>query len=254
MAAADLTKQVPDLREQFTFHRADGTIVGRAGASTRVLFALAAEGRVIRARPRGSWVSGQYRWATTDLWLGSPIPIVPRGTAQIDLLRRWLLGFGPATEVDIAWWTGWTKSDVRAALAKLGAVQVETETGTAHVHPDDAEPVSTVPPWVAFLPSLDPTTMGWKERTWYLGPHGAQVFDRNGNAGATIWCDGRIVGGWSQRPNGEVAYRLLEDVGSDAADAIDREAGMLQEWLDDTIVTARFRAPLDKLLAAPTPN
>jgi hypothetical protein len=96
--------------------------------------------------------------------------------------------------------------------------------------------------------------MGWKERSWYLGPYGAQVFDRNGNAGATIWCDGRIVGGWSQRSNGEVAYHLLEDVGSDAADAIDREAEMLQTWLDGTIVTARFRAPLDKLLAGSSSN
>jgi hypothetical protein len=68
-AAVELTKDVPELGDQFIFYKADGTVIGRSGASTRVLFALAAEGRVIRAKPRGSWVSGQYRWATTADWL-----------------------------------------------------------------------------------------------------------------------------------------------------------------------------------------
>jgi hypothetical protein len=75
------------------------------------------------------------------------------------------------------------------------------------------------------------------------------VFDRNGNAGATIWCNGRIVGGWSQRSGGEVVYRLLEDVGSDATAAVEQQAEALAKWLGGTTVTARFRAPLDKELA-----
>ena len=253
-AAVDLTKDVPELREQFTFYKADGTVIGRSGASTRVLFALAAEGRVTRARPRGSWISGQYRWAATEDWLGSPIPTLPRSDAQIEILRRFLVGFGPVTEVDIAWWTGWAKGDVRAALLAIEAEEVETEIGAAYLHPEDIEPVMARAPWVAFLPSLDPTTMGWKERSWYLGDYGAQVFDRNGNAGATVWCDGRIVGGWSQRPGGDVTYRLLEDVGADAISAIESEAESLQSWLEGTTVTARFPAPLDKLLADSTPN
>ena len=249
VAAVDLTKEVPELREQFTFYKSDGSIMGRAGASTRVLFALASEGRVIRGRPRGSWISGQYRWATTENWLGSVIPFLPRELAQAQLLRRWLYGFGPATETDIAWWTGWTKADVRAALATVEAVQVETETGTGYLLADDLDGVAPPAPWIALLPSLDPTTMGWKERAWYLGQHGPQVFDRNGNAGATIWSDGRVVGGWSQRPGGEVAYRLLEDVGSDAMAAVEKETEALQKWFSGTTVNARFPAQLDKLLA-----
>ena len=71
-------------------------------------------------------------------------------------------------------------------------------------------------PWVALLPALDPTTMGWQARDWYLGSHKAQLFDRNGNAGPTIWLDGRIVGGWAIRDAGEVVTGLLEDVGREA--------------------------------------
>ncbi|MEX1124674.1 MAG: crosslink repair DNA glycosylase YcaQ family protein [Acidimicrobiia bacterium] len=195
VAAVDLTKDVPELREQFIFYKADGSIIGRSGASTRVRFGLASEGRVIRARPRGSWVSGQYRWANIDDWLGSPTPTLPRDLAQTELLSRWPHGFGPANETDIAWWTGWTKTDVRAALAKVGAVQVATEIGLAYLLPDDLDPVPPPAPWAALLPSL--TRPRWVGRSGvYLGQHGAHVFDRNGNAGATIWSQGRVVGGW----------------------------------------------------------
>ena len=56
--------------------------------------------------------------------------------------------------------------------------------------------------------------MGWAERDWYLGPHGAALFDSSGNAGPTVWWEGRVVGGWSQRPDGEIVFELLEDVGA----------------------------------------
>ena len=65
----------------------------------------------------------------------------------------------------------------------------------------DLDPVPLrSPEWVALLPALDPTVMGWKERSWYLGDHQERLFDRNGNAGPTVWADGRVVGGWAQRP------------------------------------------------------
>ena len=67
------------------------------------------------------------------------------------------------------------------------------------------------------LPSLDPTPMGWKHRAFFLGEHERAVFDRFGTRGATVWWDGRVVGGWAQRKDGEVVYRLLEDTGSRGA-------------------------------------
>ena len=85
--------------------------------------------------------------------------------------------------------------------------------------------------------------MGWSERDWYLGPHRAQVFDTAGNGGATIWVDGRIVGGWSTK-DGAVDLVLLEDVGADARAALDTEADRLTAWLHGTSVMPRFPAPL----------
>jgi hypothetical protein len=105
-------------------------------------------------------------------------------------------------------------------------------------------------PWVAFLPALDPTVMGWKERGWYLGEHGPPLFDRAGNAGPTVWSDGRIVGGWAVRPGGEVVYRLLEDVGADAAAGVEAEAARLSAWLGEMRVIPRFATPLARELVA----
>ena len=124
---------------------------------------------------------------------------------------------------------------------------MELESGaTGYLMPDDLEPVEPVEPWAALLPPLDPTTMGWQERDWYLGPHRAHIFDTAGNAGATLWWDGRIVGGWFQRDNGEVVLQLVEDVGADGVAALEREAARLADWLGGVRVLPRFPSPLSK--------
>jgi hypothetical protein len=101
-------------------------------------------------------------------------------------------------------------------------------------------------PWVALLPALDTSVMGWFDRTWFLGGHGARLFDRSGNAGPTAWSDGRVVGGWGQRRDGEIVLMLLEDVGTDARRALEREAERLRAWLGDVRVTPRFRTPIER--------
>ncbi len=98
------------------------------------------------------------------------------------------------------------------------------------------------------LPTLDPTTMGWKERDWYSARTRA-LFDRNGNAGPTVWWGGRIVGGWSQRKDGEIVRKLLEDVGEDARTAVEAEAERLAAWLGDARVAPGFLPPFQRALA-----
>jgi hypothetical protein len=150
----------------------------------------------------------------------------------------------------VKWWTGWPLGQTKAALAAVGAVEVELETGPGWVLPDDEARVRAPKPWVALLPSLDPTMMGWKERDWYLGEHGPALFDRNGNAGPTVWVDGRVVGGWAQRRSGDVVYELLEDVGRASTNAVTRAAEDLQTWLGEVRVKPRFPSPLQKQLEA----
>ena len=115
---------------------------------------------------------------------------------------------------------------------------------------EDAAPVAPSPqPWVALLPSLDPTPMGWKEREWYVGSHTAELFDTSGNIGPTVWSDGRIVGVWGQPPSAEVVPVLLEDVPKSTAKAIAVAAEALTAWLDGVRITPRFRTPAERGIA-----
>ena len=43
-------------------------------------------------------------------------------------------------------------------------------TGPGFLLPDDLDDVPEPEPWAALLPVLDPTTMGWKQRDFYLDP------------------------------------------------------------------------------------
>ena len=215
----------------------------------RILPQLAMEGRVVRGRPRGTWISPQFRWVPTERWLGAAIEEVDVAAAQAELVRAWLASFGPATEADIRWWTGWTAREARAALAAIPHVEVELDGVVGYVLAGDLEPTAVPEPSAALLPTLDPTTMGWKERHWYLGPHGTALFDSNGNAGPTIWWEGRVVGGWAQRRDGEIVLRLLEDVGRDARAAIDVEAERLAAWLGDVRFSPGFLPPFQRGLA-----
>jgi hypothetical protein len=246
---AELSADVPQLREQFRF--GIGTKwEGVQTATTRLLLLLAAEGKIVRARPRGSWISSQYRWTPLESWLPGGFVAWELEAAQVELVRRWLFAFGPATVEDVKWWTGWTLGATRRALATVDAVEVELDGAVGVVLPDDVEPVEGVEPWAALLPALDPTAMGWLRRDWYLGEHGPALFDRSGNVGPTVWWNGRIVGGWGQRPDGEVVYRLLEDVGADAVSAIEASAGRVTAFVEGTRVTPRFRTPLERELSA----
>jgi hypothetical protein len=248
--ATELTKDVPELAVQVPVNEGK-TYAGTIGISTRVLFMLSTSGRIVRARPRGTWISSQYRWTPAERWIPGGIAALPEEQARADLVRRWLASFGPGTTDDLRWWTGWTLGATRKALAAVGAVEVALDDGTtALALPDDLGTTAPPAPWAALLPALDATVMGWKGRGWYLGEHGPRLFDRNGNAGPTVWWDGRVVGGWGQRPNAEVVIRLFDDVGREAAVAIDAEADRVARFVDGQRVTPRFRTPLEAELAS----
>jgi hypothetical protein len=251
--AAELALDEPRLREQVLL-AAGKPYEAWQSISTRVLFLLAADGHIVRGRPRGSWISSQFRWSPVETWLPGGMPDWPVEQARAELVRRWLAAFGPGTVADLKWWTGWTMAEVRKALASVDTVEVQLDGATGLLLADDqatgSATGSTTGPWVALLPALDPTAMGWAAREWYLGAHAGPLFDRSGNIGPTVWCDGRIVGGWAQRADGEIAYRLLEDIGADATASVAIEAGRLAEWIGDLRVTPRFRTPLEKELTA----
>lgn len=222
---------------------------GKMSFAPRVLTVLSASGKVVRASNRGAWRISRPAWTTAASWLGEDIETRDQTEGVRALVESWLRAFGPGTETDIKWWLGSTLTAVRAALAELRAVEVGIDGGTGYLMPDDVDEPGPVEPWGALLPTLDPTTMGWAERGWYLGPYKDLLFDSAGNAGPTAWWNGRIVGTWWQNESGVLALHLLEDIGTEGEARLRSEAARLDEWLSGVRVLPRFPSPTVKELA-----
>jgi hypothetical protein len=211
----------------------------RRTVTTQVLVLMGTEGHLVRARPLGSWTSRQHTWT-----VASSSAEWDEADARTELVRAYLARFGPATENDVVWWTGWAKGVTRSAMARLDLV----ETTAGWVLADDAELSETPPPGAALLPALDPTPMGWKERTWFLPDDPSPLYDAYGNAGPTVWWGGEVVGGWAVRSDGTLATHLLVDRGQECATAVQAAAAALEPRLEGAAVVPSFPTPLERSL------
>lgn len=209
---------------------------------------LSAQGRMVRSTPAGTWTTRHHRWEPVGLWWPAGLPQLPAQEAQTELARRWLARFGPATFEDLQWWTGWTKTTLRAALGALPVEEVDLhgEPGIALGVPEDDG--AGAPPVVTLLPALDPTPMGWKRREWFFAVPQAQVMDRNGNIGPTVWADGEIVGTWGTTPTGEIRTRVVADRGAEVAAAVEAAAAQLAGRIDGAVINPAFPTPLERAL------
>jgi hypothetical protein len=223
---------------------------GETPLAPRVLTVLSVRGDIVRGTNDGAWTVSRPRWTPMVEWLAVTPGTATPEVARAELVRRWLRTFGPATVADVKWWFGNTLTWARHALVDIDAVEVDLDGTPGFALRDDLDVEPDVDPWAALLPGLDVTTMGWYDRDWYVGEHRGQVFDTNGNGGATAWWGGRIVGGWGQDADGRVQVRALEDVGRDAQRALQRRAAELTEWLDGVRVNPRFPSPLSKMLTS----
>jgi hypothetical protein len=248
--ALALSKAEPRLRTKLVY--AEGKAYGGPAAiNSRVLNLIAAQGRIVRGRPTGGWAGSQYQWAPVEKWVPDGLPVIDAEQAREALVRRWLERFGPGTLADIVWWTGWNIGETRRALARIDTATVDLDGDVGLLLAADTEPVPEPSPWIALLPALDPTPMGWSGRDWYIEPeHRKLIFDRTGNIGPSVWCDGRIVGGWGQRADGVVVWRLFTDIGTAQAAKVAAEASRLTTWIDGVTVIPKFRTPLERELSA----
>jgi hypothetical protein len=244
LPAQALREQVPALSGRLDL--AEGTTYAvNVPIAPRVLTQLGVEGLLTRGRNGGHWRTSRPQWTLMSTWLGEVPAPSSAGEGYAAIVRRWLRTFGPGTTADLQWWLGGTAASVRRALADVAAVPVALDGGdTGWLLGDDVEPEAEVgEPWAALLPVLDATVMGWKDRSFFLGPHGPAVFDRNGNAGTTAWWDGRVVGCWVQDADAVVRVHLLEDVPAEGRDALRVEVERLTAWLGGVRVSTVYPSP-----------
>jgi hypothetical protein len=217
--------------------------------ASRVLTHLGATADIVRGTNVGHWRVSRPRWTLMSDWLDDVPAAWNAADGYRELVRRWLYTFGPGTEDDVVWWLGATKTVARAALAELEAVPVSLDGGdTGWLLPTDLAEVADPGPWVALLPVLDPTVMGWRGRDFYLGPHRDVLLDRTGNAGSTAWVDGRVVGCWEQDATGVVHVSLLEPVSAGARRLLKDEAARLSEWLQGVRIGTVYRSAAMKAI------
>jgi hypothetical protein len=247
LSTRDLRDALPDLAHTFT--AAPGSKwSAEVPVMARVLTILGASGEVVRAHNAASWRVSRPLWTAMASWLGHELTPADSHAGYAELVRHWLWTFGPGTEADLVWWLGATKAAVRAALSDVGAIPVTLDGGsTGWVLPDDTEDLeapASEPPWVALLPVLDPTTMGWRDRAFYIDTaHTPYLFDRAGNGGTTIWVNGRIVGCWAQDEHERVRLILMEPVSKAVQRMLDTEAARLDEFLGGEHITNVFSSP-----------
>jgi hypothetical protein len=127
--------------------------------------------------------------------------------AQATLVRTYLTAFGPATEADVSFWTGFGKSETARAIGALSGettlALVEGIPGITILLKSQAAGLSaTSPPTeplLNILPANDPfITAHRASRTRYFTDQTLQrrVFDSSGAAKPTIVLNGQILGLW----------------------------------------------------------
>lgn len=140
-----------------------------------------------------------------------------RSEGIAELVLRYMLSHGPATERDFAWWSGTPVTEVRSALAavKDQLVELEFEGASYWMAPATAALLDDGVPGqrsVLALPGFDEFLLGYTDRSLVLPPEHAQkvVPGGNGMFKRTIVAGGEVVGTWARKGSGRTAAVVPE--------------------------------------------
>jgi hypothetical protein len=175
-----------DLRERL---RSAGVPV-KGQALVHLLFAATLRGYLVR----GPVVGGEQAFVAVEDWLGKPPSLPDRDVMLRDLASRYLIGHGPASDRDLAKWSGLTLGDARRGLRGLGGRLVETSDGQVDLA--GRPPLDQGLPPPLLLGAFDPLLLGWVSRTEVLGAL-AGVVTTNGVFRPFALVDGRAVCTWA---------------------------------------------------------
>ncbi|HMQ52334.1 MAG TPA: winged helix DNA-binding domain-containing protein [Anaerolineae bacterium] len=163
--------------------------------------------------------------------------------AQQAVVRRYLAAFGPASEADISFWTGFGKSETARATNALSRettlTMVQGLPGMQLCLKAQAEALRaaqpSAEPVVSILPADDPfVTAHRASRNRYFNDQTLQrqIFSSSGAAKPTLLIDGQIVGIWRLEA-GQLRWRLLVAVDpavvSRVEAEVERTAAFLRE-------------------------
>lgn len=233
--------------------------LGFEGDLSAVLYRMCDEGILLRGQGGQGWKDrGVHYRLFPEVFPEVGLASIGEAQAMAAVVEQYLRCFGPACEGDIAWWTGFGKSEVRRALTEIGPRLVHVHLGEdgrpGLMLQEDVESLGTVQsregPLISLLPLLDGYLMGYRERDRYLRPeHRDFVFDRGGNVTSTVLVNGEIAGvwDWEEKPRPVVKVHYLVRVSREARTLIEEEAKRLGRFLsgqDVEVSLCESMAPL----------
>jgi hypothetical protein len=176
------------------------------------------------------------RFTHPDAWLPPATPVDP-GAALLEITRRYLGAYGPATREDLARWWGVSTAGAKRMLAALGDEVVEVDVGgvpahllAAHVvEAQAAEPRRAV----RLLPAFDPYVAGAPRDGRWIFPaeRRAELYREAGWLTPAVVVDGVIAGVYRQERRGTRLDMRVTRWSRVSQRAIEVEARRLAEWL-----------------------
>jgi winged helix DNA-binding protein len=147
---------------------------------------------LVRVPPSGTWERRRADlYAAAEDWVGPP----GDDDAGAHLVRRYLTGFGPASEKDVVSFTGLALTEVRAILERL---ELRRFDGGLVDLPRAPLPDPDTPAPPRFLPTWDATLLVHARRTGILPEeHRPKIFGiKTPQSFPTFLVDGQVAGTW----------------------------------------------------------
>jgi Winged helix DNA-binding domain len=190
-------------------------------------YALRTRARLTHAPESGLWRPPRTtRYVTIDHEQSHP------KWARIELVRRYLAAFGPATRADVAQWSGLRVADLAPALEALEPLrrfQDECSRELVDLRRAPLPPADTPAP-VRLLPRFDNLVLSHKDRTRVLPEEYRSAIIEGGWVESAVLVDGMVAGIWKvdgARVRVEPFAPLPRSVRRELAD----EAARLEAWL-----------------------
>ena len=191
------------------------------------------------------WRRDEVLYTRSNVW--SPetdlIDAPDEAPAQAAVVRAYLTAFGPASEADISFWTGFGKSETARAISALSAettlTLVEGIPGITLLLKSQADALQAVAapaePVINILPADDPFLAAHRaSRARYFADQKLQrqIFNSAGAAKPTIVIDGQVVGVWDVDPQtNQISWRLLAKVNRGLESLIEDKVEHLERFI-----------------------
>ena len=148
-------------------------------------------------------------------WIGEP-RLRSREDSLAELSRRYLRGYAPATDRDLARWSGLPLRDARAGLDRIAAELEEVRVGAeTMLRLAGAVRRAGRSPVIRILGAYDNYNLGYVSRGFAVGAeHEQRINPGGGIIRPIVTVDGRAVATWSSKRSGR---RLAVDIAPFAA-------------------------------------